>query len=386
MNQSDLWLSRYAKATVAAGFCLILLGSLVTTKGAGMAFADWPLSASSLNPEGWWTNLLQRLEHGHRLFAEFTGCLVGILCSWVWSRRWAVPGAFLVSGLLSGFAAMAGAPRIWIAHLGLWSSVLVYLVLLLRRPVGAAVCDRRIPPQRRVARWLALAAFGGVVVQAILGGLRVTLESGGDAQSATMFRIAHGCFAQIELCLLMGVAALTTIAPMPMGFQVRGLATTRLLAWTTFSLVLLQLILGATMRHLGAGLAIATFPGAGADGSWIPTSPNSLVALNFTHTRIWALMVAGSALSCVLWTLRTAEAESGLIGPARTMAVLLATQIGLGITVVLSHRGVLPTTLHVLNGAALLATSFLLALKTSLLAPKNEFLLAGHQTMPGTAP
>jgi cytochrome c oxidase assembly protein subunit 15 len=381
MNRSDLWLSRYAKAVAVAGFCLVLLGSLVTTKGAGMAFADWPLSASSLNPAGWWSNLLERLEHGHRLFAEFTGCLIGILCAWVWSSRWAVPGAFCASAILSAGASLAGAPRVWVAHIGLWSSALVFLFILFRgKPSGA------LPPNRKFARWLSLAAFGGVVIQAILGGLRVTTETAGDAQVAMVFRVVHGCFAQIELCLLVGVAAFTSPTPVPVGIQIRGLAITRFLAWGTFALVLLQLALGATMRHLGIGLAIPTFPAAASDGSWLPSTHNFWVDLNFSHTRLGALAVACFGISLVGWILRTAQRGSGLLGPARVLAVLIGAQIGLGILVVLTYRGVLPTTLHVLNGAAILATSFLLALKTSLLEAKNEYYLAGHEPLPGTAP
>ena len=100
-------LYRYSQLTVLAAFALILIGSLVTTNGAGMAFADWPLSAGSLNPEGWWSHLFQRLEHGHRLFAELTGLLIGILCAWVWGNRWAIPVAIAGSGALSVAASAA---------------------------------------------------------------------------------------------------------------------------------------------------------------------------------------------------------------------------------------------------------------------------------------
>ena len=103
-------LYRFSQFTVLAAFTLILIGSLVTTNGAGMAFADWPLSAGSLNPDGWWSHFFQRLEHGHRLFAELTGLLVGILCAWVWGNRWALPGAIAVSAGLS-IAASSAPPR-----------------------------------------------------------------------------------------------------------------------------------------------------------------------------------------------------------------------------------------------------------------------------------
>ncbi|HWB58248.1 MAG TPA: hypothetical protein VG733_02105, partial [Chthoniobacteraceae bacterium] len=110
-----------------AAFALILIGSLVTTNGAGMAFADWPLSSGSVNPPGWWTIRPELLEHGHRLFAELTGCLIGILCAWVWRNFWAVLIAFVGSGVLSIAAKTAGAPAPVIAQVGLWSTVLLFV-------------------------------------------------------------------------------------------------------------------------------------------------------------------------------------------------------------------------------------------------------------------
>jgi hypothetical protein len=45
------------------------------------------------------------------------------------------------------------------------------------------------------------------------------------------------------------------------------------------------------MRHLGAGLAITTFPVAAPNGSWLPAAHNHFTDINFTHTRIGALLV-----------------------------------------------------------------------------------------------
>ncbi|MEI8340753.1 MAG: COX15/CtaA family protein, partial [Verrucomicrobiota bacterium] len=252
-------LYRYSQFTVLAAFTLILIGSLVTTTGAGMAFADWPLSSGSLNPDGWWSHLFQRLEHGHRLFAELTGLLVGILCAWVWGNRWALPVAIAVSGSLSAAASAAGISAPWIAHIGLWSAALFFAGVLLLGIKDSARLRDPLP------RWLAFAAFCGVVVQAILGGLRVTVESGGHVEQAMVIRIVHGCFAQIELCLLVAVAATLSpkwgaVSPVP------GLSRIRRLAWLTFGFVFLQLTLGAAIRHLGIALVIPTFPLASSHG------------------------------------------------------------------------------------------------------------------------
>ena len=51
-----------------------------------------------------------------------------------------------------------------------------------------------------------------MLAQALLGGLRVILDPQGIAATtstiATTFRVLHGCVAQIELCLLVALAAM----------------------------------------------------------------------------------------------------------------------------------------------------------------------------------
>lgn len=368
MQNTNTSLHRYAQFTVVAAFALILIGSLVTTNGAGMAFADWPLSSGSLNPEGWWSQLFQRLEHGHRLFAELTGLLVGILCAWVWGSRMAVPAAIIASGVLSAGAVACGVSPSVIAHIGLWSAALVFTVVLLLR-------NTRSPGSpSTLSRGLAFAAFCGVVVQAVIGGLRVTVESGGNPGLATALRIVHGCCAQLELCLLVGLAA--TLAPSwggLEGIRVPGLARIRRLGWLTFGFILLQLILGATIRHLGIALVIPTFPLASPHGL-MPAVHGAWIDLNFTHTRFLALVIAVHVVLLSLRILRTAPAESRLKGPAALLLALLVAQIAFGVTIIWTLRSVLPTTLHVINGAALLATSLLIVMRASRLQAKQAGL------------
>ena len=301
-------LSRFAKLVVAATFLLILVGGHTTTTGAGMAFPDWPLSNGSLNPEGWLTNFFMFLEHSHRLTAGLVAGLVSVLFGWVLRRR-------------------------------------------------------AILPRGTVA--LALAAFIGVFAQAVLGGLRVVLDPQGVAATttaiATTFRILHGCFAQIELCLLVALAAMlspvwTQIAASP---RLRGV---RRLGWSTAGFVFLQLIAGATMRHLGAGLAIPTFPQM-PDGGWMPRVHNAFIDLNFTHTRLGAVLVTLLVIALVLRAIGTADPR--IVRPAALLLGLLAAQIALGMFVIWNVRPPILTTLHVVNGAALLATTVLLAVRAS---------------------
>src|SRR5450432_2999015 len=91
MQSASLY--RFSLLTAFAAFVLILIGSLVTTNGAGMAFPDWPLSNGSLNPSGWLTNLSMLLEHGHRLTAGFVATLVAVQFGWVLRVRRSLPRA-----------------------------------------------------------------------------------------------------------------------------------------------------------------------------------------------------------------------------------------------------------------------------------------------------
>ncbi len=355
-DRPDVWLSRFAKLVVLMTFVLIFVGGHTTTSGAGMAFADWPLSDNSVNPTGWWTNFMQRLEHSHRLTAETVGLLVGILCAWVWRAKWAVPTALGVSVVLAVSAHFAGQPRPMIAHIGLWSAAVVFTLMILARLSRVDhVCSGRI-------RWLAFVAFLGVLAQAILGGLRVTIESGGDADTATIFRVVHGCFAQFELCLLVIIAAM--LSPAWTGIAAnRQMRAVHRIGWVTTVAVFLQLIVGATMRHLGAGLAITTFPRL-PDGSWMPREHNKFIDLNFTHTRFGAALVAILILCLALRAVGSAAGDVRIIRPSALLLALTVAQVIMGMTIIWQMRQPLTlTTQHVVNGAAVLATTVLLTVR-----------------------
>lgn len=358
LNPTDcpgVWLARFAKLVVLMTFALIFIGGLTTTSGAGMAFPDWPLSHDSVNPAGWWGNLLQRLEHGHRLTAETVGLLVGILCAWIWRAKWALPVAMGVSIVLAVSAQLAGQPRPMVAHVGLWSAAGVFTLMILARVSRQDhVCSARV-------RWLAFAAFLGVLAQAVLGGLRVTIESGGDANTATIFRVVHGCFAQLELCLLVAIAAMLSPA-WPRIAANAQMRLVRRIGWVATGVVFLQLIVGATMRHLGAGMAIPTFPRL-PDGGWMPQEHNKFVDLNFTHTRFGAAVAAIFILALALRAIGSAAGDVRLIRPAALLLALAAGQVTMGIYVIWMVRPPILTTLHVVNGAAVLATVVLLTVR-----------------------
>ena len=349
-------LSRYAKFVVVMLFVLIMVGGHTTTAGAGMAFPDWPLSHGSLNPAGWWTISDQRLEHLHRYTAETVGLLIGVLCAWVWRSKCSVPIALAVSAALASAAWFSGAEPSFVAHAGLWSSALAFALLILWQ---ADRTDHARPP---LVRWLAFAAFLGVLAQAIMGGLRVTIEAGGDPSTATTFRVLHGCFAHLELSLVVALAAMLS----PVWPQIQASVSTRgipVLAWITAGFIFLQLIVGAAMRHLGAGLAIPSWPQATADGGWMPRVHNIFVDLNFTHTRAGAVFVTLLVVILALKTIGNSGSEVRLIRPAALLLGLVCAQFTIGLFVIWKMRPPLLTTLHVVNGAALLATTVLLAVR-----------------------
>jgi heme a synthase len=134
------------------------------------------------------------------------------------------------------------------------------------------------------------------------------------------------------------------------------------LATITAGMVYLQLMLGALMRHMGAGLAIPDFPLA--FGRLVPPLDSSAVVVHFVH-RLGALAVT----LCVGWTIARAfsqyRAEKRLLRPALLLGGLVLLQLTLGALTIWTQRAVLPTTAHVAVGAAVLATSVVIALRAA---------------------
>ncbi len=134
---------------------------------------------------------------------------------------------------------------------------------------------------------LALAALVLVIIQGIMGGLRVTKLS-------IVLAMVHGCTAQIFLCLLTLIAvvlspAWNTAPPLQPSGQQGNWQSFRNFTWLFTGAVYVQLVLGAVMRHMGAGLAIPTFP-LMPDGSLFPTVHNPMIDAHFAH-RLWAVPV-----------------------------------------------------------------------------------------------
>ena len=214
---------------------------------------------------------------------------------------------------------------------------------------------------RALVRRLAWLALGVVIAQGVLGGLTVLFLL------PTPISVMHACLAQVFLCVTIALAYATSAEWHGPGQALDAGALSASAAATT--VVFCQLLLGALMRHLGAGLAIPDFPRA--FGRWLPPFVSTGVTIHFMH-RLGAVCV----LAAVLWQFLEARraGDPRLVRPAGFAVVLVLAQIALGGATILSGKAVLPTTLHVATGAAILGTCFFLALRTRRLlkAPASE--------------
>src|ERR1041384_3082727 len=140
------WLNRFAWFTAFATLLLICSGGMVTSKNVGLAVPDWPTTFGYnmfLFPISKWVGGIL-FEHTHRLMGSLVGFLTIILAVWLWLRD----------------------DRRWVRRLGVIAVV-------------------------------------GVVLQGILGGLRVTMMK-------DQIGIFHACVAQAFLGLLVFIALVTT--------------------------------------------------------------------------------------------------------------------------------------------------------------------------------
>ncbi|MGE5195445.1 MAG: COX15/CtaA family protein [Deltaproteobacteria bacterium] len=186
------WLHRLAVLTACVALLPILMGALVTTKDAGMAFPDWPSSdGHNMLLYPWLKSAGAKfLEHGHRL----AGILIGL------------------ASIALAIAAWRGERRAWV-------------------------------------RYLACTVLAAVVVQGILGGQRVRLDERGLA-------FVHGSFAALVLALMAVVAVITSRGWYAVSVRDARQTPGRLrwLALATCGCVFLQYVLGGLLRHRGTAL------------------------------------------------------------------------------------------------------------------------------------
>jgi heme a synthase len=134
----------------------------------------------------------------------------------------------------------------------------------------------------------------------------------------------------------------------------------RSLAAVTTLFIFMQLILGALVRHTGAGLSIPDFPLA--FGRLVPPVLEGPILIAYLH-RLGAVAVTIYVGWLVARILLHHRSEPKLVRPAVALAALLVLQIGLGGATVLMQLAVIPATSHVVTGALVLAVSWLITLR-----------------------
>jgi heme a synthase len=331
-STDNVWLHRFACALSAATLFLVALGGVVTTKGVGMAVPDWPTTYGEnmflFPPSKWIGGIFY--EHSHRLVASAVGMLTIVLAVWLWLKE----------------------SRAWL-------------------------------------RWLGVIAFFAVVFQGVLGGMRVVFDKYG---LGTELGIFHATFAQLFFLLICSIALFTsrwwTNNAVRSGDSEIRPTVRRCFAATTL-LILVQLVLGATMRHQHAGLAVPDFPLA--YGKIWPATDAASVELYNAHRleaageapitaphiiahmlhRCTAFAVLFAVVGCAIVAWRNTSPGSLLRRISGAWVAIVLVQVALGILTILSERKVDVTTAHVAVGALTFMNGWMLVLMVSRPAAVN---------------
>jgi cytochrome c oxidase assembly protein subunit 15 len=260
-----------------------------------MAFPDWPTSLGSynlLNPvEGWWEVPAYLAEHGHRLIASLVGMMTVVLAAWTWWED----------------------PRAWMRKLGFGAVALV-------------------------------------ITQGILGGLRVLWVS-------LDLAMVHACVAQLFFAVLVAMTLFVTDTWRNRTGVLPEADAARRLRWWSYAtavVIYLQIVLGAMLRH----------PGAGMSGGY--------TTLHVTG----AFAVVGAVLAVLLVAEKHFDAVPAIRHTAWVLTGAMGLQFALGLASLLltlyepaGHGGVVAyvvlTVAHLVVGALLFGSSIVMALLVS---------------------
>jgi cytochrome c oxidase assembly protein subunit 15 len=284
-SRSSPWPHRLALVLVCVTFPLLFIGGLVTSKGVGLAVPDWPTTFGYnmfLYP---WSKMIGGVfyEHSHRLVASLVGLLTIALAVALWLKE----------------------PRGWLRGLG-------------------------------------LAALALVVIQGVIGGLRVVLLK-------DTLAIVHAAMAQAFFGVTVALAVLTS--PDWRREQARASSEDRHrlfgLAVSATALIYLQSLFGAVLRHTGTRL----------DAHLLFAALVALhVLLIFVRARRSAVMRPKAARPAAVLTLLLAMQ---LLFGAASYLGKFTTLLRLPVDVV-----VFLTTSHLVIGAFMLAAAIVLTLRS----------------------
>ena len=181
---------------------------------------------------------------------------------------------------------------------------------------------------------------------------------------AQSFAVAHGTLAQLFLCSLVAFAVMNSRSWIERnaGFAAEPKPVVVTIGIVTCLIIILQLLIGAVMRHSYAGLAIPTFP-LTPYGTLVPPAFNFQVAIHFAH-RVGAVVVTVAIVTYVVAALRDSNSRQALGFFAGVLVTLLLIQGYLGALVIWTVRNPHVATIHMLNGAFLLAFCWMMTLRS----------------------
>lgn len=396
------WLRLATLWTAIFAFPLIWMGGLVTSHAAGMSVPDWPNSYGYnmfALPFGQWLGDYAGgtfYEHTHRLLGTLVGltAFIATMIAWGPSRstgwrttwKWSTVAFALLFLFSLGFAwALRYSGTITeeqyrpLTHVFSGSATLAVACLVMW------LCQRRDPLTWR--RWVVTSVLLIVILQGLMGGFRVT-------EISLLLAKIHGIFGQMVFAFAAVVAVMCsrwwTRAP-----RLAAPGWIRPLAVIAVLLVSTQLVLGALMRHDprrdpasggGAGLSIPDWPLH--YGKVLPPT-NARELANINEYRRWELNFASTTLGAI-WLqfahrmtayltglfligcaayVYTRHRHAKLVVPAALLAVLVVTQITLGVLTVLWKKPADVATLHQAGGALLLMVASVLLVRAFRLYP-----------------
>jgi cytochrome c oxidase assembly protein subunit 15 len=368
------WLHRYAFFATICTLLLIGVGGIVTSHEAGMSVPDWPTSYGynmfALPFKFWKGGAFD--EHTHRLVASTVGFVTAILAIWLWAaetsgktRRNGIISIVAILLVVGGMMGVRHNAVFFTIAAGCFAGIIFGLIKV---------------KQTAGLRWFGIVALCAVILQGVLGGLRVVLYK-------DQIGIFHATLAQLFLAWLSSITLFTS------GWwkNLQGskpVLLSRKLSWfamTMTCLILVQLILGATMRHQHAGLAVPDFPLAYGK-IWPPTDaasiqlinqhrldvidPNPITAFHIVvhmFHRITALIIF-LGIGALAFQFR----KTRLSRWAFVWFGMICVQVCLGIFTVLKNKPADIATAHVVFGAASLAIGALISLSARKISVERE--------------
>lgn len=332
------WAARCALAGAALTVVLITFGGLVTNTDSGLACPDWPTCFGTPFPK-----LVGgiAMEHGHRYLATLVG-FVTVLCVALTSRglERALP-LLLAMPLVLAAGSWAGIAR----HRAGSVPPLAGLLVL----AGFALFAWGIARSRGTSR-LAQVALVLVIAQGLLGGLTVMY------QLPVTVLVLHTATSMLFLSALVVLAVRLYAGQAPGAEFGRSLAGGAGFLFVTAAAVYLQILLGAMVRHTGAGLVCVDLPLCRGALWPIAAGTHPAVHLHMVH-RTFAFVVFALVLAAGVRAARAAKAAGDLWTrrAALLLPALLALQLTLGVLTIWSLKELWTVTGHLFVAALLLA-------------------------------